>query len=379
MCGTILAEKPAGPSDELDKLLAGILDEGEKPAAAEPAGKPKGEKAREGEADELLDSLLVEEQARTGGGDFECPVCHGLVAGDARSCPKCGTEFAVVEPVTEEAAAQPAEEAPQAVEPFQHAPAPVVLKPAVKPAEKAKPPKAEVSDSDIPKTHIYEGRIIDFTIIGTIIALLAVFIGLKMYIFSNLNPMTLGIFFLIVLLGMAVVYYFFRSSTSAVAQGDKLVKRGLYNEAIQMYDRGIRLGVKPASAWTSKGVAFKRLGDLESALKCHNIALKINPGSEIAWCNKGNVLFKMDRLEEALRAYDRAIELKPKYAVAWNNKGATLAMVGRFDEAKDCYTKALSLKPRYVAAWLNQGEVLVRLGRRSEAEKCLRRAKALGA
>lgn len=389
-CGAELNAPAASEVDEIDKLLESILDvdaEGETEAKG-PEAKPGSESEEKEMIDELLDSLLIEEEKKDEAVDvFECPLCSTMVSVDAKACPNCGAEFvesaeAEVEaeaPVAEEVAEEVAEPEPKPVVPVLRKvePRPVEVEP-TKPTEKPAP-KVEVSEAEIPKTHIYDGRIIDFTIVGTIVALVAVFLVFQMYYFSNLNAVTLGTFFAVVLIGMFVVYFFFRISTSAVAQGDKLVKQGMYAEAIQMYDRGIRLGIKPGNAWTSKGVAYKRLGEYENALKCHNLALKLNPKNEIAWCNKGDVLFKLQNLEDALDCYDKAIDLKPKYAIAWNNKGATLAMAGRYDEAKECYKKAIQLRPKYVAAWLNHGEVLVRLGRRTEAEKCLRRAKALGA
>lgn len=394
-CGAELKTPSAGDVDEIDKLLESILDvdaEGEA-EAKEPDSTPGGEIEEKEMIDELLDSLLIEEEKKGEGVDvFECPLCSTMVSVDAKACPNCGAEFVeskegeveaeapAVEEVVEEVPEEVEAPKPKPVVPVMRKvePRPVEVEP-VRAADRPAAPKVEVSEAEIPKTHIYDGRIIDITIIITIVALITIFLVFQMYYFSNLNAGTLGAFFGVVLMGMFIVYFFFRISTSAVAQGDKLVKQGMYAEAIQMYDRGIRLGIRPGNAWTSKGVAYKRLGEYENALKCHNLALKLNPKNEIAWCNKGDVLFKLQNLEEALDCYDKAIDLKPRYAIAWNNKGATLAMIGRFDEAKECYKKAIQLRPKYVAAWLNQGEVLVRLGRRTEAEKCLRRAKALGA
>jgi len=381
-CGVELEKEPTEDEGEED-LVVGLLDvPKEEDEAKEGAEAPKEKE----DFDELLDSLLIEEEKKEEVGEFECPLCSAPVPADAKSCPQCGADFVEAEeeavpepevPLEEEVAVEP--EVPPTVEEVEEPVPAKPKKPKVKIKEKVKPPEVEVSEAEIPKTHIYEGRIIDFTILGTIIALIAIFFGFQMFYFSNLTSVTLGVFFAVMFIGIFIVYFFFRISTSAVSQGDKLVKQGLYAEAIQMYDRGIRLGINPASAWTSKGVAYKRIGEYQNALKCHNIALKLNPKNEIAWCNKGDILFKLKRLNEALEAYDQAIELKPKYAIAWNNKGATLAIAGRYEEAKECHKKAIQLRPKYVAAWLNQGEVLVRLGRRKEAEICLRRAKALGA
>lgn len=44
-----------------------------------------------------------------------------------------------------------------------------------------------------------------------------------------------------------------------------------------------------AQAWSSKGLAFHRLGKYEEATKCYDKALEIDPNYVTAWNNKGLV------------------------------------------------------------------------------------------
>ncbi|MCK4454977.1 MAG: tetratricopeptide repeat protein [Thermoplasmata archaeon] len=306
--------------------------------------------------DELLDSLLIEEE----GDLFECPVCSSMIAVESSVCPDCGTEFAeLLEKPREKA--KPEEE--------------IEI-----PAEEEVPVKVEVSEK-VPKLTTSSARMIDGIVIGTIVALVVVFVVFQMWDWNVYSESTspLIVFAGIAVAGTLLGFVFFKISTSAVAQGDRLVKDGHYLEAIQHYNRAIRIGSRPATAWTSKGVAYKRLKQYDEALKCHDIALKMNPKNEIAWTNKGDVLFRLERFDEALEAFEKALDIRPKYAIAWNNMGATLARMGRFEDAKKCHDQAIKIRPRYPAAWLNRGEVLVRLGERDEAAKCLQKAKSLGA
>ncbi len=363
-CGVELtAAPPEGQEPEIDKLLEELTDA--KPEAA--AGGAESLDIDKEIVDELLDSLLVEEEP---GEHFECPLCGTKLPLDAKVCTKCGATFA--EAAEEETVpAPPAEEAPAEVEVPATAPAPA--------AEEETVPVAVTEDTSTPR--VRSGRLIDFVVVGTIVALVLVFVAFRMYSWSALAESSLPVvlFVVIAIAGMAGGFVLFRISTGAIAQGDELVKDGRYEDALYQYDRAIRTGTKPASAWTSKGVALKRLGRLDEALRCHNIALKLDEDNEIAWCNKGDIYFRAGELEKGIECYDKAIKLRPKYAIAWNNKGATLARLGRFEEARGCQDEAVKLKPKYVAAWLNRGEVLARLGRRDEAQRCLERARALGA
>jgi len=362
-CGVELAPGARGTEEpEIDKLLEQLVES--RPAEGE-AGE--GLDIDKEIVDELLDSLLIEEEPAE---HFDCPLCGTKLPLDAKTCPRCGATFAEVggeaealPPPPEEEVETPAAEAGEA---------PEVMDAAVPVA---------VTDEDATSLRVRSGKLIDVVVFGTIGGLVAVFLLFQMYRWSAIaaNPGSLGVFLGIAVGGMAAGFVLFRISTSEIAQGDMLVKEGRYEDALYHYDRAIRTGSRPASAWTSKGVALKRLGRLDEALRCHNVALKLDPENEIAWCNKGDIFFKSGTMERAIECYDKAVEIRPKYAIAWNNKGAALARMGRFEEARRCQDEAVKLKPKYVAAWLNRGEVLARLGRRDEAEQCLQRARALGA
>lgn len=361
-CGVKFEAAPAKEEADVDKLLEELIDVAPRESEAAPAeGERESLDVEKELVDELLDSLLIEDAAAPTE-EFECPLCGTPLPVHAEVCTHCGARFAKLEAEEEKAAKAPA------------APA--------KEEEKAEAPVAvRVTEEDVSKLKVSHGRLIDITVFGTVAALAVVFLVGGMYDSGKLseNPFVLVIFIMVAIVGMIVGYMLLQMSTSAIVQGDKLVKEGSYQDALYYYDRAIRMGSRPASAWASKGVALKRMGKLEEALHCQNVALKLDPDNEIAWCNKGDMYFKLGDLAKAVDCYDRAIEIKPKYAIAWNNKGAALAVAKKFKEAKECQDKAVQLKPRYVAAWLNLGEVLARLGQRDEAQKCLDKAKALSA
>ena len=368
-CGVKLEAAQTKGDTDVDKLLEELI-ESPSEAKSAPSEEKESVDVEKELVDELLDSLLIEEQAAPAE-EFECPLCGTPLPIHAEVCTHCGARFAKVE-AEEAKAGEPAVAA-------KAAPAEVAA-PEVE--EEAEAPVAvSVTEEDVSKIKVGHGRLIDFDVAGTVVALILIFALGRMYDSSAIgaNPLLLIIFIVVAIVGMLVGMMLLRKSTSAIVQGDKLVKEGSYQDAIYYYDRAIRMGSKPAIAWSSKGVALKRMGKLEEALHCQNAALKLDPENEIAWCNKGDIYFKSGDPEKAIECYDKAIKLKPKYAIAWNNKGAALAVSKKFSEAKECQDKAVQLRPRYVAAWLNRGEVLARLGMRDEAQKCLDRAKALGA
>jgi len=349
-CGLTL--RAPGATPEVESLLKHFA---QAPDTKRKAGAGESLDLDKEIVDELLDSLAVEEQEH-----FECPLCGTAVAVDAKACPKCRAVFEEAGKATAEAAVEPAPEVA---------------------AAKREGISVRVTESPGRRRFAIGGRLMDLLILGTIAALVAVFLSLNMYSSTAIarNPMSLAIFGGVAAGGFAVGLLLFQVSTGAIAQGDRLVKSGRYEEAIRLYDRAIRTGYRPANALTSKGVALKRLGRVEDAMRCQRTALKLDPDNEIAWCNLGDLFFHQGKLDDAVGCYGKAIAARPRYAIAWNNKGAALARAGRLQEAQECHDRAVALQPRYVAAWLNRGEVLVRLGMVDEARRCLERARALRA
>ena len=224
-CGIKLAGARKG--GEVERLLDELTV-----APAPPSG-PEKEDSDEGEegldldkeiVDELLDSLLVETSAaETEAGAsapassagaaakvemFECPMCGAEVAADAPECPKCHTKFAAL-----------GEAPPEPVSPGPDLAAPAGETPAM-----------AVSEGEASKVGALSGRLIDLVVAGTTLALVGVFAGLGMWSWARVaaNPSYLVAFLLVALAGFGAGIVLFKLSTSAIAQGDRLVKEGRY-------------------------------------------------------------------------------------------------------------------------------------------------------
>src|SRR6266545_4085936 len=320
-----------------------------------------------------------------------CPVCGALNPEDLENCGACGFALkesgsgervdALLEDVLDLSTGPPA---PAASDPSEVA----VGSPPTQLAESAPqdfggvervPVLATPAETEGRKLTRISGRMMDLVTFGGIAGLVGVFVYFRMYAnpFDPTNLFPLVLFAAVAAASMAAGAALFHVSNSEVAQGDRLVKSGRYQDALAHYERAIRIVRRPSYAWTSRGVAMKYLGRLDEALRCHENAIRLDAENEVAWCNLGTVYFKRGELGKALDCYDKAIAIRPRYAIAWNNKGVVFARMNRFAEADKCHAKATKLRPEYVAAWLNRGEVLARLGSHEQAQKCLERARSI--
>jgi tetratricopeptide (TPR) repeat protein len=77
----------------------------------------------------------------------------------------------------------------------------------------------------------------------------------------------------------------------------------------------------------TKGVALKNLGKHNEAIECYDKAIKIDPNYALAWNNKDLALYNLGKYNESIECYDKAIKIDPNYALARNNKDLALKHV----------------------------------------------------
>ena len=123
------------------------------------------------------------------------------------------------------------------------------------------------------------------------------------------------------------------------------------------------------NAWVTKGNSLSQLERHEEAIECYDKAIRIDPENYDAWFNKGNSLVKLERHEEAIECYDKAIRIDPEDYDTWLNKGNSLAELERHKEAIECYDEAIRLDSENYYAWRYKGYSLAKLERHEESKK----------
>ena len=204
--------------------------------------------------------------------------------------------------------------------------------------------------------------------------------------------------------------------TEHIQNGNRNVQQGLFEDAINEYDKIISVHPYFPDAEFYKGLTRFRQKDIESAAKHFRNALDIYPDHIKArkgldnvtkqFLNAGNKYYKQGDLGRATSYYEKAlvfdpnfhlayfqlgvlqkkqgksklaisslkkvIEIKPDHDKTWFTLGTAYESDGEFDKAIDNYKKAIEINPGYSKAYGNLGKLYTENQNYKEAEDILK-------
>jgi tetratricopeptide (TPR) repeat protein len=128
-------------------------------------------------------------------------------------------------------------------------------------------------------------------------------------------------------------------------------------QALDAYQRGLKLDPAHAPAWYAESRVLDRLGRRRQALDVCQRALALAPQYAPYWHNLGCILDNLARLDEALEAYERALRLDGNVAATWADMAITLRKLRRLDEAEAACDRAIELDRGSSRTWTTLGDV----------------------
>jgi len=172
-------------------------------------------------------------------------------------------------------------------------------------------------------------------------------------------------------------------------KGLDLYNKGKYEEAINCFDKALKINDDVYQVWNNKGLVYYKLKKYEEAVKCFEKALSINPGYTTAWYNKGSALFMMKNYNGAIVCFDKVLSQDPKHSGAKSKKEQSLAALDsqksikgfidkgmasynqeKYDDAVSYYDKALTLDPVNETALVKKGDALAKQGKYDDSIRC---------
>lgn len=121
--------------------------------------------------------------------------------------------------------------------------------------------------------------------------------------------------------------------------------QGLYDLAIEQYEKALEIDPTNPEAHYNMGYAYIRQGRHNEALEEFKKVVSLNPYDSEAHSNLGLAYYNLGMIEDAIGQYKKAVELDPTDAVAHFNLGYALSGKGRYLEAIEEFKKSIELDP----------------------------------
>jgi tetratricopeptide (TPR) repeat protein len=151
--------------------------------------------------------------------------------------------------------------------------------------------------------------------------------------------------------------------------GDELLQAGKVSEAITHYEQALRLAPNNASAQYNLANLLTEYGRDEEALSHYTAAARLAPNDARIQINLGNLFLKQARWDKAIAAYAEALRVDPTAFEAHNNIAIALANRGDLVRATEHFREAARLSPQQPEIHSELAEVLERQGLHDEAQR----------
>ncbi|MBL8544908.1 MAG: tetratricopeptide repeat protein [Hyphomonadaceae bacterium] len=109
-----------------------------------------------------------------------------------------------------------------------------------------------------------------------------------------------------------------------------------------------------AIIYSNRGNAWKRAGDLRSALTDQDTALQYNPSDGITYYNRGNTRLQMGDDVGALADYDIGVRFAPTHQPIWYQRGLTRYNRGDYQQSIVDTSEAIRLSPNHADSYTNR-------------------------
>ena len=163
----------------------------------------------------------------------------------------------------------------------------------------------------------------------------------------------------------------FDKAETYYTRANRDIRKGKLQNAVENFDRSLKVNPNYYKSWHGKGVALTRLKKFNEGFACYNKTLEIEPEYSLCLWNKLLLLILyIKNYEEALVCCDKLLNMNKMtlkkglegsrikypdiYPDIWNNKGFALFNLENYDEAINCYDKALELNSSHLVAQKNK-------------------------
>jgi tetratricopeptide (TPR) repeat protein len=157
-------------------------------------------------------------------------------------------------------------------------------------------------------------------------------------------------------------------------KGTEYLELGQYQNAIEEYDKAIRLKPNNAGTYYDRGMAYHHLGQYQSAIEDYSKAIELDPKNAEVYNTRGYAFHSLGQYQRAIDNYDESIRLQSNLDIAYVRRGNSYDKLNQIDKARQDYDKAISLNPNDSLAYYNYACLYALQNNAAEACKWLQLA-----
>lgn len=147
-----------------------------------------------------------------------------------------------------------------------------------------------------------------------------------------------------------------------------------YDEALNAYQKALRINRVYAAAWNNIGVTYADLKKYNVALPAFEKAHALKPEDAVTLLNRANNYKACGMMDKALADYNQLTRMDSSNSEIFFQRGSAYISIGNLINAVVDLNKAISLNPHYSEAYNNRGYIAFLLGNLKEAEKDILKA-----
>ena len=126
-------------------------------------------------------------------------------------------------------------------------------------------------------------------------------------------------------------------------------------EAIECYEKGIKINPKYAMIYNNLGAIYKYKNKYKEAENYYKKSIKLDNKIPEPHNNLGNLYTAHNKYKEGIISYNNAVNLKPDFFIAHYNLGITYKTLGKIKESKKHFKECIKINPNLYTAHRNLG------------------------
>jgi tetratricopeptide (TPR) repeat protein len=142
-----------------------------------------------------------------------------------------------------------------------------------------------------------------------------------------------------------------------LAQGNDMVRKQNFEEAMSYYEGALKLDSCFADALNNLGSVHHRQGNFAKANDLYSKAIRCNPDFISGYLNRANTRYELNRLDDALEDLKRVEAVKPDTVALPFSRGLIYTRLRDYPNAKRQFKKALQINPENQELAINMGTV----------------------